>query len=61
MTPALNLLGSKKWWTKKYLLRFGIDYCNLSNNEVNFLYDECISAIKKVSLELKKKNIHRKR
>jgi len=22
--PALNLLGSKKWWDKKYLLRFGI-------------------------------------
>lgn len=50
--PALHLLGSKKWWDKKYLLRFGIESCDLSKNEVNKLYDECIEAILKVAGEI---------
>lgn len=50
--PALHLLGSKKWWNKKYLLRFGIESCDLSKNEVNKLYDECIEAVLKVKDEL---------
>jgi len=53
---ALNLLGSKKWWEKKYILRFGMESCELTKYEVNLLYDECINAGKKV-LALIKKNI----
>jgi len=50
--PALHLLGSKKWWDKKYILRFGVENCNLTKQEANELYDECISAGAKVVDEI---------
>ena len=50
--PALHLLGSKKWWERKFLLRFGIESCLLSNKEVNEYYDECLSAMQKVAHEI---------
>ncbi|MDF1879133.1 type II toxin-antitoxin system HipA family toxin [Sulfurimonas sp. SAG-AH-194-C20] len=50
--PALHLLGSKKWWEKKYLLRFGIESCDLSKSEVLKLYEECVVAARKVGLML---------
>ncbi|MEA2098948.1 MAG: HipA domain-containing protein [Campylobacterota bacterium] len=58
--PALNLLGSKKWWDKRFLLRFGIESCNLSNTEVNKLYNETLDAVEKVSNELKSRLIYEK-
>ena len=51
--PALHLLGSKKWWERKFLLRFGIESCLLSNKEANEYHDECLSAMYKVADELK--------
>ena len=51
--PALHLLGSKKWWERKFLLRFGIESCLLSNKEANEYYDECLSAMDKVADEIK--------
>ncbi len=51
--PALNLLGSKKWWDKKYLLKFGIESCDLLNSEVKKVYDECINATLQVQVEIK--------
>jgi len=53
--PALHLLGSKKWWGKKYLFRFGRESCDLSNKELTSLYDECLFALKKVSKEIEKR------
>jgi len=50
---ALHLLGSKKWWSKKYLIKFGVESCELSKKEVNKLYEECLFAIKKVKNEIK--------
>lgn len=50
--PALHLLGSKKWWDKKYLLRFGIESCELSNAKAKTLFDECINATLKVAKEI---------
>lgn len=52
---ALHLLGSKKWWTKEFLLRFGKESCDLTNKEVNALYGECISAIEKTKIEIETK------
>ena len=49
---ALHLLGSKKWWNKKHLIRFALESCDLSNNEADTLYLECIEAIKKVKGEI---------
>ena len=50
--PALHLLGSKKWWSKAFLLRFGKESCELNASEANTLYDECIEAINTVSSEI---------
>lgn len=43
--PALHLLGSKKWWDKKFIIRFGIESCNLTKKEANDNYDVCMSAL----------------
>ena len=44
---ALNLLGSKKWWDKKYLIRFAVESCDLSKQEANLAYEECLKALEK--------------
>lgn len=43
--PALNVLGSKKWWAKKFLLRFGQEACELSHLQASSLMDECVDAL----------------
>lgn len=53
--PALHLLGSKKWWSKVFLLRFGKESCELNTNEALALYDECIEAIRIIVLEVKER------
>ena len=50
--PALHLLGSKKWWRRKHLIRFGIECCDLSAKEANALYDTCLNALKEVASEI---------
>jgi serine/threonine-protein kinase HipA len=50
--PALNLLGSNKWWDEKYLLRFGVESCELSKSDVQTLYDERMSAVERVKAEI---------
>lgn len=46
--PALHLLGSKKWWSEKYLLRFGVDVCDLTPKEARFLYKICVHSRDKI-------------
>ena len=53
--PALHLLGSKKWWSKAFLTRFGKESCELSANETLLLYDECIEAIRSITSEVKER------
>ena len=53
--PALNLLGSKKWWDKKYILRFGVESCELTKSQVEELYEECVVAAKKVLDEIEER------
>ncbi len=49
---ALTLLGSKKWWGKKFLLRFGVETCELSVKQANHLYGECELALSSVNEEV---------
>ena len=42
---ALTLLGSKKWWKKEFLIRFGVDSCELTSKIAHQLYDECEAAL----------------
>jgi serine/threonine-protein kinase HipA len=51
--PALHLLGSKKWWKEKQLLRFGIEFCDLTAKEVNELYSLCVRAKDEIIEEAK--------
>ena len=53
--PALHLLGSKKWWSKKHLLRFAVETCNLSQKEAKELYIECLTALNEVIIEIEEK------
>ena len=50
--PALLLLGSKKWWKRNYLIRFGIESCDLSSKEANDCYVTCLDALKEVHSEI---------
>jgi serine/threonine-protein kinase HipA len=50
--PALHLLGSKKWWDKKFLIRFGMESCNLTKKEANDNYNLCVSALADVKNEI---------
>ena len=43
--PALLLLGSKKWWDKKYLEKFGIQTCDLTKKEIENAIAECENAV----------------
>ncbi|PPK61515.1 serine/threonine-protein kinase HipA [Malaciobacter marinus] len=51
--PALHLLGSKKWWKEKQLLRFGIEFCDLTAKEVKELYELCVKAKDEIIEEAK--------
>ena len=53
--PALHLLGSKKWWSKAFLLRFGKESCELSASETLMLYDECAEAMRIISNEIQER------
>jgi len=52
---ALNLLGSKKWWKKKFLIKFGMESCELSLKDANILYDECQNAFDKIIIQIRDK------
>ena len=51
--PALHLLGSKKWCKEKQLLRFGIEFCDLTVKEVSELYSLCVRAKDEIIEEAK--------
>jgi serine/threonine-protein kinase HipA len=50
--PALLLLGSKKWWDEKYLIKFGMQSCGLSKKEVDDALKECKSAFETVEKQI---------
>jgi serine/threonine-protein kinase HipA len=50
--PALHLLGSKKWWDKKFLFRFGMQSCDLSKMEVNDCFEECKKSLENTLKEI---------
>ena len=42
---ALTLMGSKKWWNRKHLLRFGVQVCDLTEGQAKRLFDECEAGL----------------
>lgn len=51
-SSALTLMGSRKWWSRKHLIQFGIQTCGLSTKQANDLYDDCELAKKQVAKEI---------
>ncbi len=49
---ALTMMGSRKWWTRAHLLRFGTEVCDLTPKQANNLFDECITALKLTALDV---------
>ncbi|MCD2449768.1 type II toxin-antitoxin system HipA family toxin [Methylicorpusculum oleiharenae] len=45
---ALTLLGSKRWWSQAYLLRFAVESCGLTAKIAHRLLDECRVALGEV-------------
>lgn len=58
--PALHLLGSKKWWDKIFLLRFGRQSCDLSTKEVNECFKECKVSLENILREIKERTLMEK-
>lgn len=50
--PALLLLGSKKWWDEKYLIKFGMESCGLSKREIDTALKECKSVFEVVQKQI---------
>lgn len=48
-------MGSKKWWSKEHLIKFGIQNCNLMSKEASEYFNECVNAIKDVFCEIQKR------
>jgi serine/threonine-protein kinase HipA len=38
-------MGSKKWWSRQHLLRFGIQVCDLTEGQAKRLFDECEAGL----------------
>ena len=50
--PALHLLGSKKWWERKHLVKFGVESCDMTIKEATKSFDTCVNAIVCVKSEI---------
>lgn len=53
--PALFLLGSKKWWDRKNLVKFGMQNCELTKKEAEGAFELCLTSVTKVVQEMKKR------
>lgn len=59
-SSALTLMGSRKWWSHKHLIKFGIKTCGFSNIQANELYNECYLAKQQVFEEIEGVRVVRK-
>ncbi len=52
--PALTLGGSKKWWDRKMLEKFGLAHCGLSSSRVAGIISKSCNAVSDVKPELQR-------
>ncbi len=52
---ALTLMGSKKWWPRKHLERFGVQVCDLSSARAKELYGQCQKALQEVQVYIEQR------
>lgn len=58
--PALTLFGKKVWFSKKELIRFGVNYCSFDKSKAVLLFDECESAVAEIKKEVELRAKERK-
>ena len=49
---ALTLLGSKKWWGREFLIRFGMETCYLTAKQAGELYKDCEVALRSIRVKV---------
>ena len=47
---ALTLMGSKKWWNRQHLLRFGVQVCDLSVKQAERLFEDCETGLSELKV-----------
>lgn len=52
---ALTLMGSKKWWSRKHLLRFGAQVCDLSAGQAGRLFEECEAGLSELNAYVRRR------
>lgn len=52
---ALTLAGSKRWWSKTELIKFGCSACQLTPKRARLLHQECLDGLQKMGEELAQK------
>lgn len=52
---ALTLMGSKKWWSTKHLLRFGTQVCDLTASQAERLFGECDAGLAELKAYVQKR------
>ena len=43
--PALSMFGKKLWFSRRELIKFGVDSCYISEKSANIFYDDCVKAV----------------
>jgi len=43
--PALSMFGKKVWFSRKALIKFGVDSCYIPAKSAHNFFDECVSAV----------------
>ncbi len=52
--PALSMFGKKVWFSRRELIKFGIQSCYLSEKDANIFFDKCLKAVKDSIIDLRK-------
>ena len=50
--PALNLFGKRLWFSKKELIKFGVQNCLLAQKEAESIIESAIQAVQKTIVEI---------
>ncbi|MDT8372275.1 MAG: type II toxin-antitoxin system HipA family toxin [Gammaproteobacteria bacterium] len=50
--PALTLFGKKVWFSRRELIKFGVDCCYISEKMANAFYDDCVRAVESAIVDL---------
>jgi len=50
--PALSMFGKKLWFSRRELIKFGVDSCYMSEKSANIFYDDCVKAVQLSIIDL---------